>query len=641
MATVTNTVKLPDGSTPDRVDVVIELVASATGKAAGWITATDVTLEATVRPTVTNGAWTASLTPNADITPSGSVYKVTEYVDKTRYIHYITVGSGGGSLFDLLVDAPASVASAALTSHLSLDHGNSVYADRYGADPTGVADSTSALAAALTAANGVSPVVLSSGTYKVGTSASVVLSANGSTLVGQGDLTVLTCSQSRTIVEITGDNCLVADLKIVGTGGGGGQSGVYAHDCDGPTTRNVTVSGTGYDGILYLEAVSNGTITGCRVLDTGDDGINVGGGAKRTVTDCRVVNNFVSGCAADGIHVSVTSNRTIVASNTVIGCDSGVGFHLATDSTVVGNSIYNCTSYGIHNTANATDGAVVNGNTIVGCGQGMHFGGPLAQHMVITGNRVVDATTYGIVFSLTSSASVDALVAENEITGGCSTAAIYAARTNDLQISRNVIQGVAGYGVQTGASTSGCANLAVTDNVFRACTGNAVDIGDSTLATFCNISRNLMTGGSGRGVAFRGAAGFRIQGNTISGASDIAISMSVGSARSGLGLVKDNTISGGCTNSGVYLNNYDDVLVSDNIATGITASTKGVTYVAGSRVRVLDNLATLDNVPVAYAGLARRTPTSATTLGSVTNRLPLNDTAGTLIGYIPIYNSIT
>jgi hypothetical protein len=113
MATVTNTVKLPDGSTPDRADVVIELVASTTGKAAGWITATDVTIEATVRPTVTAGAWSVSLTPNANITPSGSVYKVTEYVDKTRYIHYIEVGSGGGSLFDLLVDPPASLATAA------------------------------------------------------------------------------------------------------------------------------------------------------------------------------------------------------------------------------------------------------------------------------------------------------------------------------------------------------------------------------------------------------------------------------------------------------------------------------------------------------------------------------------------------
>lgn len=117
MATVTNTVKLPDGSTPDRVDVVVELVASTTSRAAGWITASDVTLEAVVRPTVTNSAWTASLTPNADITPSGSVYKVTEYVDKTRYIHYITVGSGGGSLFDLLTDAPASIDPTGLAAH--------------------------------------------------------------------------------------------------------------------------------------------------------------------------------------------------------------------------------------------------------------------------------------------------------------------------------------------------------------------------------------------------------------------------------------------------------------------------------------------------------------------------------------------
>jgi len=113
VATVTNTIKLPDGTVPGRVDVVIELVASETGKAAGWVTASDVTLGAVVRPTVTGGVWTASLTPNADITPSGSVYKVTEYVDKTRYTHYIEVGSGGGSVHDLLVDPPASLPSAA------------------------------------------------------------------------------------------------------------------------------------------------------------------------------------------------------------------------------------------------------------------------------------------------------------------------------------------------------------------------------------------------------------------------------------------------------------------------------------------------------------------------------------------------
>jgi hypothetical protein len=113
MATVSNTIKLPDGSTPSRSDVVIELVASTTSKAAGWVTATDVTILSTARPTVTAGAWTASLTPNADVTPSGTVYKITETADRQRYVHYIEVTSGGGSVHDLLVDPPASLPSAA------------------------------------------------------------------------------------------------------------------------------------------------------------------------------------------------------------------------------------------------------------------------------------------------------------------------------------------------------------------------------------------------------------------------------------------------------------------------------------------------------------------------------------------------
>lgn len=113
MATVTNTIKLPDGTAPTHAAAEIELVASTTSRAAGWVTATDVTVLSISRPAVTAGAWSASLTPNADITPSGTVYKVTEYADRHRYIHYIEVGSGGGSVFDLLVDAPASLAPAA------------------------------------------------------------------------------------------------------------------------------------------------------------------------------------------------------------------------------------------------------------------------------------------------------------------------------------------------------------------------------------------------------------------------------------------------------------------------------------------------------------------------------------------------
>lgn len=119
MATVTNTIKLPGGITPTSAAVEIELVASTTAKAAGWVTATDVTILATYRPTVTDGAWSADLTPNADITPSGTVYRINEYANGKRYTHHISVGSGGGTVHDLLVDAPASLASAALTDHIA------------------------------------------------------------------------------------------------------------------------------------------------------------------------------------------------------------------------------------------------------------------------------------------------------------------------------------------------------------------------------------------------------------------------------------------------------------------------------------------------------------------------------------------
>jgi hypothetical protein len=118
MATVTNTIKLPDGTTPSAARVEIELVASETAGAteAGWITASDITVLSVARPTVTAGAWTADLTPNANINPSGTVYRVYEYVGRDRYTHYITVGSGGGAVHDLLTSGPDGVMFDSVTN---------------------------------------------------------------------------------------------------------------------------------------------------------------------------------------------------------------------------------------------------------------------------------------------------------------------------------------------------------------------------------------------------------------------------------------------------------------------------------------------------------------------------------------------
>lgn len=123
MATVTNTIKLPDGSAPTTAAVEIELVASTTSRAAGWNTVNSRTILSIARPTVTAGVWTASLEPNANIDPAGTVYKVTEYADRHRYIHYISVGAEGGSVYDLLVESPTAIESPPVRV-ASIVHGN-------------------------------------------------------------------------------------------------------------------------------------------------------------------------------------------------------------------------------------------------------------------------------------------------------------------------------------------------------------------------------------------------------------------------------------------------------------------------------------------------------------------------------------
>lgn len=149
MATVTNTLKLPDGSTPSTGRVLIELVSSAgSPKLAGW-GPTDNTILDIANPTVaSDGTWSASLVPNADIDPPGTAYKITESVGRVRYVHHIEVGSGGGTVHDLLVDAPASLPSSALAAHqVAADpHGDRAYSAALVDDLSGVTNATTARA---------------------------------------------------------------------------------------------------------------------------------------------------------------------------------------------------------------------------------------------------------------------------------------------------------------------------------------------------------------------------------------------------------------------------------------------------------------------------------------------------------------
>lgn len=123
MATVTNLIRLPDGSAPLHATVTIELVAAATVSpvSAGWVTTTDATIMAVAEPLVVAGAWTADLIPNADIDPAGTVYRVIERVSAAagvqRYEHYIEVDADGGTVHDLLTSGPSSLMFDSVTNH--------------------------------------------------------------------------------------------------------------------------------------------------------------------------------------------------------------------------------------------------------------------------------------------------------------------------------------------------------------------------------------------------------------------------------------------------------------------------------------------------------------------------------------------
>lgn len=290
MATVTNTIKLPDGSTPSYAAVVIELVASTTSRAAGWITANDTTILSVARPTVTAGAWTASLTPNADITPSGTVYKVTETADKVRYIHYIEVDSDGGSVFDLLVDPPASLASAALSTHID---DTSVH---------GIADTS------MLVAHSASPSAGSRNLNSGGTSNSIGTGCDACAILGGGNQT-----SPNVIAAGTSLNTIVGgyDNTINGTIANCIVCGMHSSVATGATHANIF-------GGSYLtigqDADYAAALGGTQNAVNSDYGAAVGG-AQNTVSGNYAATLGGSSNTASGLRAVVIGGTGNSASN--------------------------------------------------------------------------------------------------------------------------------------------------------------------------------------------------------------------------------------------------------------------------------------------------------------------------------------
>lgn len=131
MPVVTETLELPDGTTPLRVTVVYELAGTAGARVEGFDLTGNVTIIGGVSPPIgANGDTTVTLTGNAAITPSGTLWRRTVSGPGFLWVDHLDVPTTGGPyrVEDILSPAPSAVSPAEL-SHLlrvrTLDaHGN-------------------------------------------------------------------------------------------------------------------------------------------------------------------------------------------------------------------------------------------------------------------------------------------------------------------------------------------------------------------------------------------------------------------------------------------------------------------------------------------------------------------------------------
>jgi len=305
---------------------------------------------------------------------------------------------------------------------------------RYGADPTGVTDSTNNIQNALNSLTSGSTLTIPAGIYVVSSlTASVnnilitgsgtlkkksgvdgiILNVNGNNvnienLQFDGTATQLTSnSYNNTIIVLNGNDCIVQNCYINGSWGNGIAIGGSARNLiNGNTVLNVQsnsifggglgtnnnivsnnyCSGTTYQDVIFFTASPNSTsttnriynniITGNIIVNSNDSGIEAGIHADNTI----ISNNYVTGTVNPALLVRDNVGSKVFG-NTVI---NGAG----SPSTNY-DAIAVIPQYG---TASDNYGCLIEGNTILGAvnRSGVYIGG---SFVTVSGNLIMDNTS--------------------------------------------------------------------------------------------------------------------------------------------------------------------------------------------------------------------------------------------------------
>lgn len=294
-------------------------------------------------------------------------------------------------------------------------------------------------------------VLLSEGAFEIDAPIDAV---SGLILQGQGYATQLVTVLNGTIVRASSvDNIVVRDMRLTGSGAGGGQCGVTLTIVNNCHIEGLYVEDMGYDGIQVLYGGHRVVVIDNWVDNCGDDGINVGGGTSPATADVVVSNNHVTGCTSTGIHLSWGSSDLSVFGNIIVGCAYGIDMYLEPGhgaeqrAIIFGNVVRDSANHGITvdgNSAAMTDVAIIANVVKNSADQGIRVTAN-GVRFLIANNIIRDAANYGIILSSgTGNADRDVSIIGNILSGECGTVGINMWQYSNVLVLNNTVLDITG-----------------------------------------------------------------------------------------------------------------------------------------------------------------------------------------------------
>lgn len=351
----------------------------------------------------------------------------------------------------------------------------------FGADPTGAADSTTAIQAAIAAAAGKALDFGDGLTFLV--SSTLNLQSN-SKYIGSSKIRAAASSIAGAVLDASNRSWVtISGLEI-----------------------DANAANLGANHGIQLSAGSNNTITGCWIHDTLQAGIRAA-----SETSLKIVGNRVISCGRTGY----TDNHGVMAYATT---------GTLSDVQIVGNTVSNAFRKGITTYSAAPGlvrGALIEGNTVTGCGLGGIYtgnapGGNAQQDVAIVGNRCssnyvnieADDLTVGVVDG-------------NVLNGTSGGQGIYSADCLYTTISNNSVYNSQADGIKIIGLTINPSGLTVSANTVAlssqvgAGTYDGIDLNSVTYST---VVGNVILGESaspkqGYGIQESGTSDFNLYAN--------------------------------------------------------------------------------------------------------------------------------